>query len=32
MATDRLRGLGWRPGGPARLAAFLDALYGAAAG
>lgn len=30
MATDRLRGLGWRPGGPARLAAFLDALYGPA--
>jgi UDP-glucose 4-epimerase len=28
MATDRLRGLGWRPGGAARLEAFLDALYG----
>ncbi len=26
MATDRLRALGWQPGGPARLAAFLDAL------
>jgi len=28
MATDRLRGLGWRPGGMTRLAAFLDALFG----
>lgn len=28
MASDRLRGLGWRPGGRARLAAFLDVLYG----
>jgi nucleoside-diphosphate-sugar epimerase len=27
MATDRLRRLGWRPGGPARLAAFLDAAF-----
>ena len=28
MATDRLRALGWRPGGPARLAGFLDAEFG----
>lgn len=28
MATDRLRALGWRPGGAARLAAFLDAEFG----
>lgn len=28
MATDRLRALGWRPGGPSRLAAFLDAIFG----
>ncbi len=31
MATDRLRALGWRPGGAPRLAAFLDALFGPAA-
>ncbi|MBP7000856.1 NAD(P)-dependent oxidoreductase [Amaricoccus sp.] len=28
MATERLRALGWRPGGAARLAGFLDALFG----
>lgn len=28
MATDRLRALGWRPGGQARLNAFLDAEFG----
>ncbi len=32
MATDRLRALGWRPGGAARLADFLDAEFGKARG
>lgn len=27
MATDRLRAIGWRPGGAARLASFLDAEF-----
>jgi len=27
MATDRLRALGWRPGGESRLMAFIDALF-----
>lgn len=30
MATDRLRKLGWRTGGAARLTGFLDALFGPA--
>ncbi len=30
MATERLRALGWRPGGQARLSAFLDAEFGRA--